>query len=120
MKFQFLDRERDIKFSLKDRDALREKYTSQDEAGNARANITLEQLPELLLVGLRRDDAALTAEQLPDLIDLETLPELYLATYRALGFREPDQPARPTAESLASGGDSPASTSDSPTNNSGI
>lgn len=110
MKFKFLDRERELKYTFRDLLKLREKYGSSD--------FDLNDIPGLVAQGLRRDDPEITPERVAEIVDMETFGELCSAVRQATGFGREESP-RPTRESLASTGPLPDTTSGSPSENSG-
>lgn len=110
MKFKFLDRERELKYTFGDIRRLREKYSAAD--------IGIDTIPDIVALGLRRDDPQITPEQVAEIVDMETFTELCYAVNHATGLGKPAA-ARPTSESSENIGPSPDTTSGSPSVNSG-
>jgi len=108
MKVQFLDRERELKYTFKDVLHLRERYSKRE--------FDLTDLTYIVKLGLRRDDPNITEKEIAEIIDMETCGELIEAIRRATGLARIE---RPTRESSAVSGHSQESGSGSPTTNSG-
>lgn len=72
-----LDKERTLKYTFADILEIRKKYAEKD--------LSLEQLAEIILVGLKRDDPKLALQKLCESIDMERFPELMSAVRTASG-----------------------------------
>ncbi|HEV2378719.1 MAG TPA: hypothetical protein VG206_02870 [Terriglobia bacterium] len=112
MKFQFLDKERELKYSFGDLRRLGEKLKRFER-------MPLAELPHVVATALKREDPNMTPAKAAEIIDTERLDDLCAALARAAGVSKPEETVRPTPESLESAGPSPATISGSPNANSG-
>lgn len=88
-----LDRERRLRYPFGVLREMREKFGEAALTGGMKD----ENLPEMLLLGLKHEDPTLTVEQVESMVDLENLKEVVQAMTKALGYKPPKEgdPANP-------------------------
>lgn len=111
-RFRFLDRERELAYSLASIKRIQERYKDGRQ-------FSIDEIPALVLEGLKREDPNITAEDVAEIIDIETLGELCTAIHKASSLGKPASDERPTQEVSSNGEPSPAITSESLSQSSG-